>query len=67
MNKLAVTQAQVKRIVAACEAVGKTVTGFKLRPDGSVDVLLTEVLTAPPPPPDDDGSWEAHEKRHGHG
>lgn len=67
MNKLAVTQAQLDRALTVAAKRHIPVAGMRVRPDGSVDVLFGEPLTTPPPPADDDGSWEAHEKRHGHG
>jgi hypothetical protein len=50
MNRPAVTQAAVRRAVKAAEAMGKPVTGIRLRPDRSVEVLFGEAppLTAGP-------------------
>lgn len=41
MTRRAVTQAQLQRAVKAFEAMGKTVAGLRLRPDGSWDLRLT--------------------------
>ena len=45
-----VTQAQMRRAVAALEKDGKPFGGFHLRPDGSVDVLTENPAPASPPP-----------------
>lgn len=39
MNRPAVTQAKMRRAVKVLEAEGKPFGGFRLHPDGSVDVL----------------------------
>lgn len=69
MNKAAVTQAQLKRAFAVAADLGHPVAGLRVRPDGAVDLLFGDPLTAPPPPSppaDDDGSWEAYDREHGH-
>jgi len=70
MNKPAVTKAQAQRMVEAMEALGKTVSGLVVRPDGSVKLEFGELTPTPPAPPavdDEIDSWEAYEKRRGHG
>lgn len=70
MNKPAVTKAQAQRMVEAMEGLGKTVCGLVVRPDGSVKLEFGQLTDAPPPEPAvsaDDGSWEAYDKRRGHG
>lgn len=69
MNTPAVSQAKMLRMKAAIEKLGLPFRGFRTYPDGSVEAIVGEPLTAaqPSPPVADDGDWEAHEKRHGYG
>ena len=46
MNRSSVTQAQLRRAVQTFEALGKPVKGAILRPDGSMEVFLTDGLGA---------------------
>jgi hypothetical protein len=46
VSRRAVTGAQIKRTVKAFEAMGKTVAGAVLRPDGSWEVVLTDSANA---------------------
>ena len=59
MSRRAVTTAQIKRTVKAFEAMGKTVAGAVLRPDGSWEVRLTDGTDTPlPSPAQADDAWE---------
>lgn len=42
MNKRAVTKAQLRRAIETVEAMGKTVCGVRVGPDGSAEVLIGE-------------------------
>ncbi|HEY3694115.1 hypothetical protein [Phenylobacterium sp.] len=65
MNKPAVSQAQMRRAKKAMEAEGVPFGGFRLRPDGSVDVLPANGNELAPTAPLDDelAEWG---KRHGY-
>lgn len=54
------TQADIQRAVRALQAVGETVTGVDIRPDGSF-----RVLTAPAQPKQSLSPFEAWEKQDG--
>lgn len=67
MNKPAVTKAQLKRAVEAVEALGKTVAGLRINPDGSADVLLTGSGAAPLPSDPLDDELEQWAQARGYG
>lgn len=59
MSRRAVTCAQIKRTVKAFEAMGKTVAGAVLRPDGSWEVRLTDGTGATLPSPEQaEADWD---------
>jgi hypothetical protein len=57
----------MRRARAALERDGLPFAGFRMRPDGSVDVLVN-APSDPPPVPADEGlaEIEAWKKRHGY-
>lgn len=67
-NKPAVSQAQIKRAILAAEALGKTVSGIDLLPDGTVRVTVGPVAMAAVAEANDPGSsWASFDKAHGFG
>lgn len=65
MNKPAVSMAKMRRAKRAMEAEGIPFGGFRLHPDGSVDVLTTPGEAPSPTDPLDAelAEWDA---KHGH-
>lgn len=60
-NKPAVSRAAMVRAAAALEASGARFGGFRLHPDGTVDVLCADSITPPPAPTAEDeiAAWLA--------
>lgn len=65
MNKPAVSQARMRRAVTTLEALGKIVGGFRLHPDGTVDIL-TANGNAPLSSEPLDNELEAFKRSHGY-
>lgn len=56
---LTFTQAAIKRAMSAVKAVGETVTGVEIRPDGSFSVLTVKPPeSAPYTPKDGPNEWD---------
>jgi hypothetical protein len=66
-SRRVVTQAAMRRARSALERDGLPFAGYRIRPDGSVDVLVNPP-TEPAPIPADPGlaEIEAWKKRHGY-
>lgn len=59
MTRRAVTSAQIQRTVKAMEAMGKTVVGGVIHPDGSWEFRLTDASGATLPSPNQaDAAWQ---------
>lgn len=73
MSRRSVTQAQIKRAIAAAKASGLTVSGFRAHADGSLDLLIGDqpLTTLPEPAPtsadDLDAEIAEFERAHGYG
>lgn len=67
----AVSRAKMERAAKALRHAGIPFQGFRLHPDGSVDVLAGEPLTIAAKSsesltePKDDGGWDAYDETHG--
>lgn len=63
-----VTQAALQRAKRALQQDGTPFAGYRVWPDGRVDVLAGNSQVAPPPPVDDvDTQIAAWKKQHGYG
>lgn len=66
MNKRTATKAQIRRAVETVEAMGKTVAGVRVLPDGSAEVLIGDPARGTAPPANED-VWAEFDRAHGHG
>jgi hypothetical protein len=67
VNTKAVTKAKITRAIATLEAMGKTVGGIELSPDGTVRLLVGAPLASAPLSPEDELDRELREFRQANG
>lgn len=60
-----VTQAQMRRARKALEKDGLPFAGYRIRPDGSVEVLVNDPVPPPAAPEPPENEMEKWKKRHG--